>query len=181
MIVSFGVQRTTPGTNPNQACHSAHCSRPFYLIEPLMIWLCVVALDLVTLHYLCVWCQQSEKHTLWTDTDGLSRNSSSRLCLLRGGEGKSGKINKTSLWFILFLFQNKQSYGGGRERERERERESELLSIIHPLWSELFGSRKLQQTRHHSNQKGDTQVRVNRWFIESAARFHILPTSLKLI
>lgn len=41
-----------------------------------------------------------------TDADGLSRNSSSRLCLLRGGEGgerAGGKINKTSLLVYLVL------------------------------------------------------------------------------
>lgn len=32
--------------------------------------------------------------------------------LVRGGEGKSKKINKMSLEFVLFLFQNKQSNGG---------------------------------------------------------------------
>lgn len=70
--------------------------------------------------YLCVtvcvcdWCQHTHFRS---DTDGLSRNSSSRLSLLRGGEGKSGgKINKTSLGFILFLFQNKQSEGGEKCR-----------------------------------------------------------------
>ncbi len=39
----------------------------------------------------CAWCQHPREHTLWTDADGSSRNSSSRLCLLRGGEGKSGE------------------------------------------------------------------------------------------
>lgn len=93
---------------------------PFYLIDPLIISPCFAALDTVTLHYasmcpsvcVCVWCLHSSKHTLWTDTDRLLRNSSSRLRLLWGGEGKSGKINRTSLQFILFLFQNKQSDGG---------------------------------------------------------------------
>lgn len=93
---------------------------PFYLNDPLIISLCFAALDTVTLHYasmcpsvcVCVWCLHSSKHTLWTDTDRLLRNSSSRLRLQWGGEGKSGKINRTSLQFMLSLFQNKPSDGG---------------------------------------------------------------------
>lgn len=106
---------TTPGTKHNQVCPLPHCSRPFYLILALIIWLCCCIRPGHTplcLHVrVCVWCQHCGEHTLRTDADGLSRNSSSRLGLLRGGEGKSGKINKTSLWFVLFLFQNKQSCG----------------------------------------------------------------------
>lgn len=94
---------------------------------PLCICVCVS---------MCLVSTLQRTHTLRTDTDGLSRNSSSRLCLLRGGEGKSGKINKTSLQFILFLFQNKQSDGG------ENRRGFRGRYIIQLLWSEEFGSRK---------------------------------------
>lgn len=94
----------------------AHCSCPFYLIVPFIICICCSIRPGRTPLYLClwvcvcVWCQHSGEHTLWTDTDWLWRNSS-RLRLLRGGEGNRRKINKMSLGFVLFLFQNKQSNG----------------------------------------------------------------------
>lgn len=129
----------------------------------------------------CVWacCLHSIKHTLWTDTDWLLRNSSSRLGSLWGVEGwERGKINRTSLRFILFLFQNKQS--GGEADRRAFQKELQRGRVAHFLWSKQFVAKhgkKEKKTCCHGDRRQDMQARVNRWFIESAARFHILPTS----
>lgn len=173
-----------PVDHPRDQSHSGlslgSLLMPFYLIVSLIIWLCVVALDLVTLHYVsmcdCV-CVCLVSTLRWTHTlDWYWRIIEEfffTTLLVKGRRGQErGKINKTSLRFILFLFQNKQSHGGENWKGRSR-----LQRIMQLLWSRRFRIEKAPHARHHSNQRGDTQVRVNRWFIESAARFHILPTS----
>lgn len=54
--------------------------------------------------------------------------------MLRVGEGRSGKINKTSLGFILFLFQNKQSYGVERAAGAFRAAEYYAAPLIKTIW-----------------------------------------------
>ena len=71
--------------------------------------------------------------------------------LSRGGEGESGKINKTSLGFVLLLFQNKQSCG--RERELRGGGGGDSLRRE---------KKKVPCAHRHSNRRGAVQVRVNR-------------------